>query len=138
MFIIKIKCIENWYFILLYGVLNLINKIFLIFECFVILIYYIYMYYFLLYSRDLGMKKIVLIVLIGELWGIYVLVILCKFLLIVGSKLYILCGLILCLYDVVGIFYLEYCWNGFSRMDNDFLGYKKFMVSLWILYWVFV
>lgn len=51
----------------LYGALNPINKIFPILERCVIPIHYTHMHYFPLYSRDLGMKKIVLTVLTGEL-----------------------------------------------------------------------
>lgn len=138
MFIIKIKCTENWYFISLYGALNPINKIFPILERSVISIHYTHMHYLPLYSRDLGMKKIVLTVLTGELWGTHALVISRKFLLTVDSKLYTSRGLILRLYDVAGTSYSEYRWNGFSRTDNDPLGYKKSMASLWTLYWVSV
>lgn len=112
MFIIKIKCTENWYFISLYGALNPINKIFPILERSVISIHYTHMHYLPLYSRDLGMKKIVLTVLTGELWGTHALVISRKFLLTVGSKLYTSRGLILRLYDVAGTSYSEYHWNG--------------------------
>lgn len=101
MFIIKIKCTENWYFISLYGALNPINKIFPILERSVISIHYTHMHYLPLYSRDLGMKKIVLTVLTGELWGTHALVISRKFLLTVGSKLYTSRGLILRLYDPI-------------------------------------
>lgn len=47
--------------------LNPINKIFPILERSVISIHYTHMHYLPLYSRDLGMKKIVLTVLTGEL-----------------------------------------------------------------------
>lgn len=128
LFIIKIKCTENWY---------PINKIFPILERSVISIHYTHMHYLPLYSRDLGMKKIVLTVLTGELWGTHALVISRKFLLIVGSRLYTSRGLIQRLYDVAGTSYSEYRWNGFSRTDNDPLDCKS-MASLWTLYWVSV